>query len=178
MLGRLLGGVLVLAQRNARLCAVRLELVHERVVVLGNVLLAAQGAEVRHLQAAFGLELDDLAPVLVLFAFVLAFPDDRAARPPVRFDLGAEHVLLDLLGIGECSPDLAGRRIDLGLGGGHVVGHDVLLRRLPCAPTRPGSAHNLVPRLKRTGAPARRLEPRPARLSAELSCQGRGAGTK
>ena len=50
MLGLLLGGVVALAQRDARRVAVPLELVDERVVVLGDVFVAAERTEVRQFQ--------------------------------------------------------------------------------------------------------------------------------
>ena len=76
--------VVVLAQRHASHGACGLELVRERVVVLGDVLLSAQRAEVRDLQASRRVDLDDLALVLVPLALVLAFPDDASCPASSR----------------------------------------------------------------------------------------------
>jgi hypothetical protein len=91
------------------------------VVVLGNVLLATQRTEVRHLEALGRLDLHDLALVLVRPPLLLALPDDPASLLPIGHDLRTEHVLLDLLRIGQCCPDLRGRCIDFDFGGCYVV---------------------------------------------------------
>src|SRR5262245_16386283 len=77
----------------------------------------------RHLQAALGLDFDDLALVLVRRTLELASPDDRAPRLPVGLDPRAEHVLLVLRWIRQRGPDLRGRGVDLDLRGGNVVAH-------------------------------------------------------
>src|SRR5262249_12699677 len=98
-------------------------LVEDGVIVLGAILPSAQRAEVRHLQASFGFDLDDLARVLVLLALVLALPANRTSLLPVGYHLGAEHVFLDLFGIGQRCPYLAGWRSDVGFCGRDEIVH-------------------------------------------------------
>ena len=148
--GRVLGGVVVLAQREIRLSLALLELVDEGVVVLGTVLETARRAEMRQLEEPRALDFDDLALVLVRLPLVLALPDDRATGLPVGRDARAEHVLLDLVGIGESVPDLLLGRVDLGFRCGDVVGHvflrvegsvDCPTRSAPSMPSLHAGAH-------------------------------------
>src|SRR5262249_12997293 len=105
--GRRPAGVVVLAERNVCWAAALFEVIENRVIVLGTILPSAQRTEVRHLQAPFGFDLDDLAFVLVPVPFILALPPNRTSLLPVRYHLRAEHVFLDLLGIGHRGPHLA-----------------------------------------------------------------------
>src|SRR5215469_5433639 len=103
--------------------AARFKLVRQGVVVLRDVVLPAQGAEVRHDQTTLRLDLDDSAFVLVSPALVFASPDDCAAWFPVGFHLGSEHVPLDLDRISQCRPHPRGRCGDVRFCGRNDPGH-------------------------------------------------------
>src|SRR5215471_6352328 len=103
--------------------AARFKLVRQGVVVLRDVVLPAQGAEVRHDQTTLRLDLDDSAFVLVSPALVFASPDDCAAWFPVGFHLGSEHVPLDLDRISQCRPHPRGRCGDIRFCGRNDPGH-------------------------------------------------------
>src|SRR5215510_11381389 len=132
MLRRLPARIVVLAERDMRHPRELLELIKKGVVVLGKIFPSAQWTEVRHLEAPVGLDLEDLALVLVLLPLVLPLPDDLASLPPVGYDLRPEHVFLDLLRIGKRRPHLRRLRVDLDLGGRYVISHDLLLLGSGC----------------------------------------------
>src|SRR5262245_53126010 len=156
--------VVALAQPKRRPPVVSLELVQERVVVLGQVIFAAHRAEVGQLEPARGLDLDDLPAILVRLPFVLALPGDVTALLPVGLHPRAEHVLLNLLGIGDSVPDFVSRGVDLGLGDCDMVGHE----SPSCLGTTRGYPGRSIDNPVRPGCP--RLGQRPWR-----SCFWRGS---
>src|SRR5512133_3064750 len=92
-----------------------LQLVADPVIILRPILLAGERAEVGDFQSPTGLDSNDFAFVHVLAALKLALPRNGAAGLPIGSYLRAEHVLLDELGVGECSPDLFGWGLDFTL---------------------------------------------------------------
>src|SRR4029077_16447342 len=97
--------------------------VRQGVVVLGHIVLPAQGTEVRNDETTVRLYLDDLALVLVSPSLVFALPDDRAAWLPVGLHLGSEHIPLDLGRISQGRPHPSGRSDNVGLCGRNDPGH-------------------------------------------------------
>ena len=71
VLGLFHARVVVLSQRDHRRAIALADVVGDRVVVLGYVVLAGQGAEMGDLETALVLDLEDLALVLVGPTFVL-----------------------------------------------------------------------------------------------------------
>src|SRR5438105_15827743 len=80
----LLGRVVVLRKGHERLIPMTLQLDGHGVIVLGDVWLACERAEMRVRQAAVLLGAKDLAFVLIGFALPFPAPGDGPARPPVR----------------------------------------------------------------------------------------------
>ncbi len=66
----------------------------------------------RHHEAFPGFDFKNLSMILITLALVFAFPDDATAWFPVGHDLRTEHVLLDLVGIGQRFPHTRGCCID------------------------------------------------------------------
>ena len=104
LLGLLLVSLHVLGQLELRTGVALGERVDEPVVVLRLVRLTHHRAVVSHREHVRLVVGQDLALVLVGAALVLAAPGDRAADLPVGLDHGAEHVLLDLRGVGQGRP--------------------------------------------------------------------------
>ena len=83
--------------------ATRFNHIRQGVVVLGYIVLPAQGTEVGNDETTLRLYLDDLALILVSPSLVFALPDDGAAWLPVGFHFGSEHIPLDLGRVGTVS---------------------------------------------------------------------------
>src|SRR5258706_9812278 len=107
-----LSGIVVLPESERRLAVASFQDVGERVVVLGLVLAAAHRAPVCVLQHSLRLDLENLALVLVRLPFPFARPLDRAALFPIGRHLGAVHVLLYLVGIGQRIPNVGSGSVD------------------------------------------------------------------
>src|SRR5215475_708650 len=131
MHARLVGRVVVLRQRDARLIPFARELDGDRVIVARLVGESGKRAEVTVPESSSRLHLEEGALVLVALALPLPFPDDRASFLPVRDDGRAKHVLLDCFGIYERVPDFGAGDVDGEIGSGdQIVTHARLLPAL------------------------------------------------